>query len=171
MPQGTVPPVLTKSFRQQPPFGGGGKRGQIGGGDRIGAEFGARVLGQAGAVAQERVAGTASVEIGRDVIAGQHAVAVEKQKVVALCQAGTGVSGAGQSEAIMGLRGEPHRETGLRGKVVDECSGAIGRAIIADDHLESAIHAALGRDRGEHEREMAGLLIGVDDQGDIASGA
>ena len=65
------------------------------------------------------------------------------------------------------MGGEPHGEASLGGEVVDDRSRAVGRAIVADDHLESTIDTGLGRDRGEHEFEMARLLIRVHDQGDV----
>jgi hypothetical protein len=40
---------------------------------------------------------------------------------------------------------------------VDERGRAVGRTIVTDDHLESTVDAGLGRDRREHEREVAQL--------------
>ena len=163
-----MPPCLAEALREQLPFGGGGERGQIGAGDGRRVESCTRVFREPGAIAQQSPAGAATFEVGGHVIAGQDAVAIEKEQVVALGETGAGVAGAGQAEAVVGLRREPHRKAGLSGEIVDERGRAVGRTIVTDDHLESTVNTGLGRDRREHEREVAGLLKRVDDQRDVA---
>ena len=164
-----IPPPLAEPPLQSGSLLGGKQLVDGVGVERGGIDRAALELIEAAAVAAGGHAFPTAGEVNGHVIAGQHAIAIEKQQPLAVGQASAIISHAGEAKAIVWPRREGDPKGGIRCPPGDEFGGFVGGAVVGDHHLKASYDALLLLNRIEHQFEMPRLHVGVDDQGNLGN--